>query len=113
MVARFKQLTRQLNSLKTKKRYKEKRERRGFLTEAYLDGELALYKPTHTNYWQYLRGKLQEWDKKKYDKIRIAKEIEEREKKYKVQTFVNPNVSFTKLSWFEKLLLFIRNMFKK
>ena len=109
MVTRFKQITRRLNSLKTKKRYREKRERRAFLTEAFNDGELALYKPAHTNYWEYLKGKLKEWDKKKYDKIRIEKEIDERKKKYEVQTFINPNVSFVKLTWFEKLILWIRN----
>ena len=45
MLNHYKQLARQFNSLKTKRRYREKRERRGYLTEAYLDGELELYKP--------------------------------------------------------------------
>jgi hypothetical protein len=112
MVVRFKQIARRLNLLKTKKRYAEKRKRRAYLTEAYQDGELALYKPAHINYWQYLKTKLKEWDKKKYDKLRIAKEIEERKKKHEVQTFVNPNVSFTTFNWFEKFLLWIKNIFR-
>jgi len=100
MVVRFKQLTRQFNSLKTKRRYKEKRERRGYLTEAYLDGELALYKPAYAPYKVFT-------DKVKWTK---PEPIKTEEQSLPFVNIISENP--IKLSWFDKLLLFIRRIFK-
>jgi hypothetical protein len=90
----FQEKTKQPNSRKTKPRYKAKRERRAYLTEAFVDGELALYKPTPSNipYWQYLKNKIKSWDENK---------------------LTNPNVSFKKLSLWQKLMNFIDSIFIK
>jgi len=83
----YKQIARRLNSLKTKRRYKEKRERRAYLTEAFIDGELALYKPVHIPY-KIFTDKL---PKTKIETPVIEKPVH--------------------LTWFDKFILWIRKIF--
>ena len=48
MVVHYKQIQRKRNRERETERYKRKREKRAYLTEAFNDGELDLYKPEHT-----------------------------------------------------------------
>ena len=92
MVEHYKQLTRRFNSLRTKKRYREKRERRAYLTEAYNDGELHLYKPEYVT----------PIDKMHEQAIKFPDMIVE------APIYQKP----VRLNWFEKFLLWIKNIFK-
>ena len=92
MLVHYKQIVRRFNALRTKKRYKEKRIRRAFLTEAFIDGEIELYKPAHVPYKIYT-------DKTIPVDMNIADPvcIEEQPVKF---------------NWFEKFLLWIKEVFK-
>ena len=50
MVEHHKQIQRKRNRERETERYKRKREKRAYLTEAFNDGELDLYKPEHKPY---------------------------------------------------------------
>lgn len=60
MLNYYQQIKKQFNVRKQKLRYKLKRERRYYLTEAFIDGELALYKPAHIPY-KIFTDKIKEW----------------------------------------------------
>lgn len=87
----YQKIARQFNSLKTKRRYGEKRERRAYLTEAYLDGELVLYKPKHIPYRIFT------------DKI---KKVMHTEPIVEIKKIEEP----VKFNWFEKFILWIKRL---
>ena len=101
MVVHHKQIVRRFNALRTKKRYKEKRIRRAFLTEAFIDGEIELYKPAHVPYKIYA------------DKKIIDYTVTMPNDPIKEVTIHSPRYSLpVKFNWFEKFLLWISNIFK-
>ena len=107
MLEHHKQLTRRFNSLKTKKRYREKRERRVYLAEAYNDGELALYKPTHVPY-RIFTDKVQ---KKMVMRNGMAISETAAADLDKLLAEATPAPIYqkpVKFSWFEKFLLWVR-----
>jgi hypothetical protein len=101
MVVRFKQIARRLNLLKRTKRYAEKRKRRAFLTEAYLDGELALYKPAYSPYKVYT-------NKVKWVKPEPADVLNENKDWDEAVKILNEEPA--KLTWFDKFILWIRKI---
>jgi hypothetical protein len=105
----YKQIARQLNSLKTKRRYTEKRERRAYLTEAYQDGELALYKPVHKPY-RIFTDKIYDFKHKDYPELEM--EFSESDDTVTVSSIHKEKVEKpVKLTWFDKFILWIRKSF--
>ena len=108
MVVHYKQLARRFNTLRTKKRYKEKRIRRAFLTEAFNDGELAMYKPTHKplGIYSIYTDKWKPEEIKKYsDAAKIGGQVlADAVDKALVEKYSKP----VKFNWFEKFLLWIK-----
>ena len=98
MVAHYKQIVRRFNALRTKKRYKEKRIRRAYLTEAFNDGELAMYKPTHKPYRIFT-------DKVTLTNVEIPFWTEGNLPKEEIEKYTNKPVKF---NWFEKFILWIK-----
>jgi hypothetical protein len=140
----YQQLLKQFNTRKQKPRYKAKRERRNYLTEAFIDGELALYKPAHVPYKVYNDASPVEIKKSVMRAgVLVSEKVAEAFDKYsgitegefdttstegaggfdvtvdKDSITFSPHIeekieaSPTKLTWFEKLLLWIRKIFKK
>ena len=107
MVVHYKQIVRRFNTLRTKKRYKEKRIRRAYLTEAFLDGELHLYKPQYVTpidmmHEQQITPKEIEVKNLDDDMLKVLNDMD---------GIVGKKERTTKLSWFDKLLLSIRRIF--
>ena len=101
MLVHYKQLARRFNALRTKKRYKEKRIRRAYLTEAFNDGELALYKPAYSPYKVFT------------DKKIIGHTVIMPNDPIKEVTIHSPRYSLpVKFNWFEKFLLWIKKVFR-
>ena len=93
-VVHYKQIVRRFNALRNKKRYKEKRIRRAYLTEAFFDNEIELYKPAHVPYKIYT-------DKTIPVDMNIANPV-----------CIEEDYKRVRLNWFEKFVLWIRKMFK-
>jgi hypothetical protein len=95
MVNYYQSLVKKFNTRKQKPRYKAKRERRFFLTEAYIDGELALYKPAYIPYRVFT------------DKVKWVKPE-------KIEPIIEAPIieKPVKLTWFDKLIMWIRKIFK-
>ena len=101
MVVHHKQTQRKRNRERETERYKRKREKRAYLTEAFNDGELALYKPTPFTY-----------------KTRYGNNVDlEFSESGGVVTILNTNKYSlpeeevnkpVKFNWFEKFLLWIK-----
>ena len=93
MLVHYKQIQRKRNRERETERYKRKREERAYLTEAFNDGELALYKPEHKPYRIFTDKLPDVWiddqDEKNWDKIGIHSKP-------------------VKFNWFEKFLLWIK-----
>lgn len=104
MLNHYQQLLKQFNTRKQKPRYKAKRERRNYLTEAFIDGELALYKPAHVPY-RIFTDKIKEW---KGNEVIMPKD-------YPAEVVIHSPIYSppAHLNWFEKLLLWIRKIFKR
>ena len=112
MIVHYKQIVRRFNALRTKKRYKEKRIRRAYLTEAFNDGELDLYKPTHKPYRIYTdkwiepeRIKIDEAIKETQEMIRFTGWWDKLKFRIKARFYLDKPVKF---NWFEKFLLWIK-----
>ena len=101
MVVHHKQIQRKRNRERETERYKRKREKRAYLTEAFNDGELDLYKPTQQP--RYNHNEAVKTAEQLYYPIEYGlgepKEITIHSPRY------SPPVKF---NWFEKFLLWIK-----
>ena len=91
MLVHYKQIVRRFNALRTKKRYKEKRIRRAFLTEAYLN-----HIPWQIDVEPEITLKIPFWTEGNLPKEEIEK-------------YTTKPVKF---NWFEKFLFWIKVVFK-
>ena len=108
MLVHYKQIVRRFNALRTKKRYKEKRIRRAFLTEAFIDGEIELYKPAHVPYKIYTdRPTARETMALSEEVLKKDWKTPEEDRAWKYL-----NEKPVKFNWFEKFLLWIKEVFK-
>ena len=104
MVVHYKQIVRRFNALRTKKRYKEKRIRRAFLTEAFNDGELDLYKPIPFTYKTFTDKPM-----RSYANIHDEQEADSTHIKFPDMIVESPIYQKpVKFNWFEKFLLWIK-----
>ena len=96
MVVHYKQIQRKRNRERETERYKRKREKRAYLTEAFNNGELDLYKPEHTKSptEEIIKGYVDN----RAESIITSREISV------LGSFFKP----VKFNWFEKFLLWIK-----
>ena len=102
MLVHYKQIQRKRNRERETERYKRKREERAYLTEAFNDGELALYKPEHKPYRIFT-------DKVTLNNFEIPFWTEGNLPKEEIEKYTNKPVKF---NWFEKFLLWIKEVFR-
>ena len=110
MVNYYQSLVKKLNTRKQKPRYKAKRERRFFLTEAFIDGELALYKPAHIPYRLYTDIYKSEAQTTSNEGEGMEMIIDGNTVTIGKNLIPDEPTQPVKLTWFDKLILWIRKI---